>query len=88
MVDPEFQRAREGGNFGTGVLFSAFICSRAGLARSFVPTVTGVIAFRTPEVSRRVIWHFLIEKLVSSKVDHSKVTHVPCASIVIHVPVM
>ena len=56
------------------------LCFIAELARSVVATVTGVIAFKTPEVSRRVIWHYIIEKLVSSKAVHSKVTHVPRAS--------
>ena len=54
----------------------------------YIATATGVIAIKTPEVSRRVFWHFIIEKLVSSKAVHSKVIHVPCASKVIHVPVM
>ena len=55
-------------------LFGVFICFRGELARSVVATVTGVIAFKTPEVSSRVLRHFIIEKLVSSKEVHSKIT--------------
>ena len=51
-------------------LFGVFICFRAELSCSVVATVTGVIAFRTPEVSRRVLVHFIIETQVSSKAVH------------------
>ena len=47
-------------------LFVIFICFRGELAHSVIATVTGVIVFRTPKFSR-VLWHFIIEKLVSSK---------------------
>ena len=41
------------------------------LAHSVIAAVTGVIAFKTPEDSRRVLLHFIIEKLVSSKAVHA-----------------